>query len=114
VVIVLPVMMLVILLAIQAAMWAEAAEVVQGAATVGSDTATGFGGSTISGTAATESYLLAHGERLVSGPSVEVRALPGGLVRVRVAAFAVSIVPFVHLKVSAVRVEPVQEFRESG
>ncbi len=107
-------MMLVILLAVQATMWAEAAEVVQGAAAVGSETATGFGSSSASGTAATESYLFLHGGHLVSGPSVEVDALSGGLVRVRVEASAISILPFVHLKVSAVRVAPVQEFRESG
>lgn len=110
----LPVMMLVILLAVQAAMCAVAAEVVQGAAAAGSETASGSGGSTASGTEAAKSYLVVHGGRLVTGPSVQVGISAGGQVDVRVDAFAISIVPFFHLKVSAVRVEAVQVFRESG
>ncbi len=110
----LPVMMLVILFAIQAAMWAEAAQVVQAAAAVGSETAAGSGSSTAAGAAATYSYLIVQGERLVSEPSVNVNTSPGGLVEVRVHASAISILPFLHLTVSAVRVEPVQKFRESG
>jgi Flp pilus assembly protein TadG len=114
VVIVLPMMMLVILLSVQAAVWAEAAEVVQAAAAVGSETAAGAGGSSASGAAATASYLAIHGGHLVTGPSVQVGNVPGGLVQVRVNGSAISIIPFLHLNVSAVRVEPVQEFRESG
>lgn len=110
----LPVMMLVILLAVQAAMWAEAAEVVQEAAAIGSETAAGSGSSAASGVAATESYLAVQGRHLVSGPSVQVGTSPGGFVHVRVDASAISIIPFLHLNVSAIRVEPAQEFRESG
>ena len=114
VVIVLPVMMLIILLSIQAALWAEAAEVVQAAAAIGSETATGSGSSTAAGVAATRSYLLDHGGRLVARPSVSMSTSSSGLVQVRVDGFAISIVPFLHLGVSAVRSEPLQEFRESG
>jgi Flp pilus assembly protein TadG len=114
VVIVLPVMMLVILFAVQAAMWAEAAEVVQAAAAVGSETAAGSGSSSAAGVTASESYLLDHGGRLVTAPSASVGNTPGGLLEVRVDATAISIIPFLHLKVSAVRVEPLQKFRESG
>ena len=114
VVIVLPVMMLIILLSIQAALWAEAAEVVQGAAAIGSETAAGSGSSTAAGVAATNSYLLVHGGHLVTRPSVSMSTSPRGVVEVRVDASAISIIPFLHLSVSAVRSEPLQKFRESG
>jgi hypothetical protein len=112
-VIVLPVMMLVILLSVQAAMWAVAAEVVQGAASVGSETAAGEGGSLGSGDLAAREYLVSHGGKMISSPSVQVDSA-SGFVEVRVRAWAVEIVPLLHLGVSAVRTEPLQEFRESG
>lgn len=113
VVIVLPVVMLVILLAVQAAMWAVASEVVQAAAAVGSETAAGEGGSVGGGTLAAQAYLAAHGGKMISAPSVHVEST-SGFVKVQVNAWAEEIVPLFHLSVSAVRVEPVQEFRESG
>jgi hypothetical protein len=113
VVIVLPVMMLVILLSVQAAMWAVAAEVVQGAASVGSQTAAGAGGSLGSGNLAAQAYLASHGGKMITGSSVQVDS-ESGFVEVRVKAWAVEIVPLLHLGVSAVRTEPMQEFRESG
>jgi hypothetical protein len=113
VVIVVPVMMLVILLSVQAAMWAVAAEVVQGAASVGSETAAGEGGSLGSGDLAAQAYLVSHGGKMISRPSVQVDSA-SGFVEVRVRAWAMEIVPLLHLGVSAVRTEPLQEFRESG
>ena len=109
----LPVMMLVILLSVQAAMWAVAAEVVQGAASVGSETAAGAGGSLRSGNLAAQEYLASHGGKMITGSSVSADS-ESGFVEVRVKAFAVEIVPLLHLGVSAVRTEPLQEFRESG
>ena len=109
----LPVVMLVILLGVQAAMWAVASEVVQAAAAVGSETAAGEGGSAGGGTSAAQAYLAVHGGKMISTPSVKVK-FSSGFVTVRVNARAVEIVPLFHLGVSAVRVEPVQEFRESG
>jgi hypothetical protein len=112
-VIVLPVVMFVILLGVQAAMWAVAAEVVQAAAAVGSETAAGEGGSVSGGASAAQAYLLGHGGKMISRPSVHVE-FASGSVKVRVSAWAVEIVPMFHLGVSAIRVEPIQEFRESG
>jgi hypothetical protein len=106
-------MMLVILFAVQAAMVAVAAEVVQAAASVGSETAAGAGSTTQAGTAAAQSYLYAHGGETISRPSVRVESSPG-FVEVRVTALAVGIIPLFHIGVSASRVEPLQEFRESG
>jgi Flp pilus assembly protein TadG len=114
VVIVIPFMMLVILLAVQAALWVDAAAIVQAAASVGSETAAASRGTPSEGLAATDAYLSAHGSALVTRPSVHVEALPDGFVEVRVDATAESIVGLLHLGVSSVRVEPVQEFRQSG
>jgi len=111
---VVPVIMLVILIAIQMAVWADAAETVQAAAAFGSQSAAAFGGSIASGRAATESYLSLHGGLLEKGASVDLAGITGGFVSVRVDATTVSIVPFLHLGTSASREEPMQEFRESG
>lgn len=113
VVIVLPVIMLVLLLGVQAAMWAIAAEVVQGAAATASAKAAGIGGSSAAGVSAARSYVAAHGGQLISKPSVRVSST-SGLVDVRVSAWALQIIPLLHLAVSAVRDEPLQVFRGSG
>ena len=113
VVIVLPVIMLVLLLGVQAAMWAVAAEVVQGAAATASERAAGLGGSSDAGVSAARAYLVAHGGQLISGPSVRVSSV-SGLVDARVSAWALQIVPLLHLAVSAHRREPLQMFRGSG
>jgi hypothetical protein len=113
VVIVLPLMMLIILLGVQAAMWAVAAQVVQAAAATGSETAAGIGGSSAAGISAADSYLATHGGQLITRPSVRVSST-SGFVDVRVSAWALQIVPLLHLAVSAVRVEPLQKFRGSG
>jgi hypothetical protein len=114
VVLVIPVVMLVVAIAIQMAIWSDAAQTVQVAAALGDQTAAGYGSSVVSGKSTTESYLSEHGELLQKGTSVVAKSLPQGFVWVRVDASAVSIIPFLHLGVSAVRVAPVQEFRESG
>jgi hypothetical protein len=107
-------MMLVILLAVQAAMWAQAAEIVQSAAALGSQVAAGSGGSLNGGKQAAESYLESHATSLIVSPSVEVTNPKNGYVSVRVSGRTESIVPLFGIGVSAERVEPIQEFRESG
>jgi hypothetical protein len=113
-VVVIPAVMIVMFLAVQAALWAEAADVVQAAAATGSQTAAGLASTPSAGAAAARSYLATQGSHLVTSPTVEVESLQGGSVEVRVDASAVSIVGLFHLGVSAIRVEPKQEFRESG
>jgi hypothetical protein len=107
-------MMLVILLAVQAAMWAQASEVVQSAAAIGSQAAAESSGSPDQGKQAAESYLQAHAASLVASPYVEVKSPASGYVSVRVSGSTESIVPLFNWGVSADRVEPIQEFRESG
>ena len=113
VVIVLPAIMLVILLGVQVAMWAVAEEVVQAAAATGSEIGAGVGGSPAAGASAVQSYLSAHGGKLISNPSIRINSA-SGFIDVRVSASALQIIPLFHLGVSAVRVAPLQKFRSSG
>ena len=114
VVIILPAFMVVLLLAVQVALWAMAGEVVQGAASAGSQVAAAAGSSDRAGKSAAVNYLSANGGSLVQSPTVEVTRSSGGLATVRVRASSVSIIPLLDLAVSAIRVEPVQQFRETG
>jgi TadE-like protein len=114
VVIIIPAFMLLLLLAVQAALWAVAGEVVQGAAAAGSETAAGAGSSIQAGRSAAMSYLSANGGSLLVDPSVDVTTSDNDVAIVHVRASAVAIIPLLNLGVSAVRVEPIQEFRESG
>jgi hypothetical protein len=105
-------MMLLILTAIQMALWADAAEVVQASAAVGSEIAAGTGSSLQAGTQAAEAYLAEHGAE-VTDASVR-SGTSDGFVEVHVRAMSVAIVPLIHFEVSADRIEPIQGFRESG
>ena len=113
VVIMLPAIMLVILLGVQVALWAVAEEVVQAAAATGSQIGAGAGGSPAAGASAVQSYLSAHGGKLISNPSIRIDSA-SGFIDVRVSASALQIIPLFHLGVSAVRVAPLQKFRSSG
>jgi Flp pilus assembly protein TadG len=112
VVVIVPVMMLLIVMAIQMALWADAAEVVQASAAVGSEIAAGTGGSLQEGTQVAKSYLAQH-SAVVTDASVR-SGTSNGFVEVNVRAKSVAIVPLMHFEVSADRIEPIQEFRESG
>jgi Flp pilus assembly protein TadG len=114
VVIVLPVMMIAILLAIQVALWVNASELVQASAAIGSETAAGFGGSSVAGESAARSYLAAHAPGLEKTTDVEITATSSGLIETQVSARVPQILPFVLMETSALRVEPEQEFRTSG
>lgn len=112
--ILIPIAMFVVLFAVQACIWAHAATLVQDAAAQGDEAATVYGGTASSGVAAAQSLLIATGRDVVIRPDVEVTRLPGGMLQVRVSGAAESIVPGLHLPVSADRVGVIQEFRESG
>jgi hypothetical protein len=113
--IILPIMMVTLLVAVQASVWAVSAELVQSSASVGSEVAAGSDGSPAAGQEAARSYLEAHGADIEGEPAVYVEEVSGGLVSVRVSAtLAPSLLPFDGVRVSATRVEPVQQFRESG
>ncbi len=113
-VVIVPVAMVVVLLAVQACLWAHAATLVQGAATAGEQAASVIGGSPAKGEQEAATVLTATGSAVVQNPSVQAQSLPGGEVEVRVSGSTEAIIPWLRLTVSATRVGLSQEFRESG
>ena len=109
-----PAAMLVILLAVQVCLWAHASTLVQAAATRGDEAACVEGGSLTSGIAAARLALTDTASHVVTDSSVQASLMPGDEVQVRVTGVAESIVPGLHLSVSAVRVGSKQEFRVAG
>jgi hypothetical protein len=106
-----PAAMLVILISVQACLWAHASTLVQAAATRGDEVACVQGGSVTAGIKEARSALADTASKVVIDPSVEASILAGDEVQVRVAGDAESIIPGIHLPVSAVRVGSRQEFR---
>ncbi len=111
-VLVIPVVMVLLLLVIQFALWAHAAQVTQLAASEGDRVARSVGGGTVAGTIEANSVLDGPGSDVVSGNTV-VSLLPGDQTRISVTGHALAIVPWLSLPVSAQSVGPVQEFRGS-
>ena len=117
-VVVVPVAMLLVLVAVQMALWAHAAAVVQAAAAQGDQAARAYGssiGSDLSaGVSSARAFL--HNERsgVVVGPTVVASLLPADVAEIRVEGHAEPILPWLSLPVSATRVGPVQEFRQTG
>jgi Flp pilus assembly protein TadG len=109
---VVPVLMLVLLVVVQFALWAHAAQVVQLAASEGDRTARTLGGSTALGAAQARSVLAAQGSDVTTS-SVAVTMQPGGVVSVSVSGRAVSILPGLTLPVDATQTGALQEFRPS-
>ena len=109
-----PVLMVLLLLVVQVALWAHAAQVVQLAASEGDRAARSSGGGLAAGAAAAQTVAEERGSDLAgSSVAVAVVTLPGALARVTVTARAESIVPGIPLPVSSTVVGPVQEFRSS-
>ncbi len=104
--------MLLLLVAVQVALWAHAAQVAQLAASEGDRVARSFGGGPAAGTVAARAVLGAPGSD-VTGARIGVTLLPGDTEQLRVRGAAVSILPGLALGVSATVVGPVQEFRGS-
>lgn len=113
-VIVIPIAMVVVLLAVQTCLWAHAATLVQGAATVGEQVATTTGGTPAAGEREAKATLAATGAAVVRDASVHIQLLPGSGVEVQVTGTTESILPWLRFPVAATRVGLSQEFRESG
>ncbi len=112
VVLVVPVVMVLLLVAVQLALWAHAAQVVQLAASEGDRAARSIGGGPAAGVSAAESVVRGPNSE-VSGTSVLVAVLPGDTERLGVSGHAMSILPGLSFPVSATVVGPIQEFRGS-
>lgn len=101
--------MLLLLMAVQACLWARASTVVHVAAARGDEAACVQGGTVAVGTQRADSIL--SGEKAISDPSVSATSIGPDEVAVRAQAMAISIVPWVRLHVSAVQVGTRQVFR---
>ena len=106
-----PAAMLVILISVQACLWAHASTLVQAAATRGEEVACIQGGTVTAGIKEARAALADTASNVVIYPSVDASTLAGDEVQVRVTGDAESIIPGLHLPVSAVRVGSRQEFR---
>ena len=112
-VLVVPVAMLVVLFAVQACLWAHAAALVQTAAAEGDQAACDSGGSVQTGVDRARQFLAATASSSVVDPSVSGSEPEDGQVEVDVSGTAESVLPWLHLTVSAVRRGAVQQFRSS-
>jgi Flp pilus assembly protein TadG len=111
-VLVVPVVMVILFLVVQFALWAHAAQVAQLAASEGDRSARSLGGTPAAGMTRAQSILQGPGSDLATS-NVVVAVLPGDLVRITVTGRAVTILPGMSLPVSAVQIGPIQEFRGS-
>lgn len=107
-----PVVMVIVVVLIQFALWAHAAQIAQLAASEGDRAARGLGGGAVVGQARADAILRDKGSDLVSSAAT-VAIMPGGMSKMTVTGTAISIVPGLALPVSAVVIGPVQEFRGS-
>jgi len=111
-VLVLPLLMGLLVLLMQMALWAHAAQVTQLAASEGDRSARSFGGGPAAGVSQADSILQGSGSDLASSNAV-VTILPGDLARITVSGTAMSIFPGFTHTLTAVVVGPIQEFRGS-
>lgn len=108
--IILPVLMLLLLVLVQMALWAHAAQVVRLAASEGARAAVSVGGGPDAGVSRAEVVLQSSGAD-VQSPGAQARVLPADQVSVTVSGRAPSVLPFVSLPVSATQVGSIQRFR---
>lgn len=106
--------MFVILVAVQACLWAHASTLVQAAAAQGDQAAYVAGGTLDAGISQACASLAETAHHVVIDPKIEASVLPGDNVELRVTGTAESIVPWLRLPVSAVSIGSKQEFRLAG
>jgi hypothetical protein len=111
VVVIVPAAMLLFLLVVQMALWAHAGTLVQAAASQGDEAACLYGSSASEGLEEADDALNATAAAVVMNRSVTVRKLPGDLIEVQVQGTAESIIPWLHLPVSATQVGVQQQFQ---
>ena len=111
-VIVIPVVMVLLLVAVQFALWMHAAQVVQLAASEGDRSARSIGGGAAAGTVSAQAVVDGPGSD-VSSPAITVAVLAGDAELLRVSGTATSVLPGLSFAVSASAIGPIQEFRGS-
>lgn len=100
VVILVPLVMVLVLAAVQFALWGHAEQVVQLAASEANGAASVYGGTTAAGVRAAEGVLSAAGSS-VTGPGIVVRRDPSGTIAVLVTGTAPAVLPGLDPAVSA-------------
>jgi len=111
-VIVVPVLMVLLLLAVQFALWMHASQVVQLAASEGDRSARSLGGGPAAGVATARSVVDGPGSDVMAS-TVTAAVLAGDAELLRVSGQATSVLPGLSFAVSASAVGPIQEFRGS-
>jgi hypothetical protein len=109
-VIVIPVVMFLLMVGVQFALWMHATQVVQLAASEGDRTARSIGGGPSAGVSSARAVLDGPGSD-VGSPSVAVSVLPGDAEWLQVAGRVTSVVPGLTFTVTASAIGPIQEFR---
>jgi hypothetical protein len=111
-VVLIPLVMFLILVAVQGALWMHASQVAQLAASEGDRVGRSFGGGAGAGVAQAQAILHSPGSN-VSAPTVTAAVLPGDALVVRVSAHVPTIVPGLVLSVSSSANGTIQKFRGS-
>lgn len=112
VILIVPVFMLLLLVAVQAALWLHGEQVVQLAASSGDQAGRVLGSNPTLGIAQAEHVAQSPGSD-VEAPTVEADVLPGDALVIRVTARVPSVVPGWNPQVSASANGTIQEFRSS-
>jgi Flp pilus assembly protein TadG len=112
-VILVPVLMLVLFLVIQLAMWGMAAQAVSAAAATGGQAARNYSGTSDAGRSAAQASVDGLGARMVRNATISVTDSGGDQV-VEVSGTVVQIIPFLSITVTGRSVAPHQQYRASG
>lgn len=110
VVIAVPALMILIVLAVQFALWQHASAVTKAAAQEGVRAARIYGGAAADGEAEARSFLSQAAPTIVVGPAVSARR-SADEARVEVTGRAISLLPLLRLPVHAVAASPVERYR---
>ena len=112
-VIVTPVLLFLVMLVVQFALWQHAVHVAEAAAQRGEEAARVQGGTDAQGRTAAQTAVTQLGGSLLVAPSISL-SRSGNEVRVEVSATAESVVPFLNLPVHATAQGPVERFVPRG
>lgn len=110
----LPVVIFVVLVAVQTAVGFHARQLVSAAAQDGLRAAQERGAGPDAGRVAAEGLLAGETSGFLAGPEVSVTPGSGGTVAVTASGTVLSVVPFLAWEVSVTEVGPVEEFRPGG
>jgi hypothetical protein len=113
-VLVVPALMILIALAMQVVFWALASHAVQASAATGGDVARMSGATEAQALAAARTELSSIAGGLVLSPTVSATTIAGGDEVFSVSGSVPTLIPGVHLRVTATSIGPLELFRGSG